>query len=214
MVQSPDPSTRREILHLIKRKGTADAKAIAECCGLTTTAVRRHLLKLQGEGLIDFKVDHRPTGRPTALYRLTELGDAGFPRDYEGLAREVLSSLRDLDGKAKVRQVFRKRRGEMTARYLRRVKDKNLEKRARETAAILTEGGYMADVTPGTRGCFLLTERNCAIPQIAKCFPAVCEEELYFIRELVGADVTRVSHMLAGACHCSYLIQHKGESSV
>ena len=209
----PSQTTRNEILRFIKTKGSADAKAIAQWCGLTTMAVRRHLLKLQGESLIESGIERRPKGRPTTLYRLTGLGDAAFPRDYEGLACDVLWSLRDLDGEDKVGQVLRKRRAQMTARYLRRMKRKNLEKRVREMAAILTESGYMADATPQTRGGFLLTERNCAIPQIAKRFPVVCEEELCFIRQLVAADVTRVSHLLAGACHCSYRIQHKGASA-
>ena len=95
----------------------------------------------------------------------------------------------------------------MTSRYVPRMKGKNLEQRVRETAAILSQCGYMAVVAPSGPGAFLLTEHNCAIPRVAECFPAACEEELHFIRDLVGAEVTRVSHRLAGDCHCSYLIQ-------
>lgn len=206
-------STKSEILRFLKTKGGAEAKAIAQACGLTTMAVRRHLLDLRAAGLIQVKTERRPKGRPTTVHLLTELGDAQFPRDYEGLACDVLSSLRVLDGEAKIHQVFRHRRKEMTIRYLPRVKGKGLEQRVREVAAILTECGYMADVSPTGRGSFLLTEHNCAVPRVAKCFPATCEEELCLIRDLVGANVTRVRHVLAGDRQCSYLIQREAKGT-
>ena len=208
-----EQSTKPEILRFLKTTGGSEAKAIAGACGLTTMAVRRHLLNLRAAGLLQVKTERRPKGRPTTVHSLTELGDAEFPRDYEGLACDVLSSLRALDGEAKICQVFRHRRKEMTACYLSRMKGKNLEQRVREVAAILTECGYMADVSPTGRGSFLLTEHNCALQRVAECFPVTCEEELCFIRELAGAEVTRVSHLLAGHYTCSYLIQEKGTST-
>jgi len=213
MAETPEQSTKMQVLRLLKTKGGLEAKGIAEACGLTTMAVRRHLLNLRAGGLIQMRTERRPKGRPTTVHSLTELGDAEFPRDYEGLACELLSSLHALDGEAKINEVFRHRRSEMTVRYLPRMKGKNLEQRIREIAAILTECGYMADVTPSARGCFLLTEHNCAVPRVAKCFPVTCEEEFCFIRDLAGAEVTRVSHMLAGDCQCSYRIQRKGTST-
>jgi predicted ArsR family transcriptional regulator len=205
----PEQSTKTEILRFLKTAGGSEVKAIAGACGLTTMAVRRHLLDLRAAGLIQVKTERRPKGRPTTVHSLSELGDAEFPRDYEGLACDLLSSLSALDGEPKIRQVFRHRRQEMTARYLSRMKSKNLEQRVCEVAAILTECGYMADVSPTGRGSFLLTEHNCALPRVAKCFPVTCDEELCLIRDLVGASVTRVSHVLAGDRQCSYLIQRK-----
>jgi predicted ArsR family transcriptional regulator len=202
-------STRNEILHLLKTRGFAEARALAVFCGLTTMAIRRHLLRLQLDGLIHARTQRRPRGRPTTLYSLTESGQAQFPRDYEGFATDLLSRLAELDGEDKVKQVLRQRSDHMTSQHFPRMKGKSLEKRVREVAAILTEGGYMAEVKPLGRGRFLLTELNCAIPRVAKSFPHICEEELGFIRRLVQAQVTRVSHMLTGACHCSYLIQGK-----
>lgn len=207
MEESAEQPTRTQILCFLKTTGGSEAKAIAKACGPTTVAVRRHLLNLRAAGLIQAKTERRPKGRPTSVYSLTELGNAEFPRDYEGLAYDLISSLRALDGEAKVSRVFQRRRKDMTARYLPRMKGKNLEQRVREMATILTECGYMADMSPTGRGSFVLTEHNCAVPLVAKCFPVTCEEELCLIRDLVGAGVTRVCHVLAGDHQCSYLIQ-------
>jgi hypothetical protein len=80
-------------------------------------------------------------------------------------------------------------------------------------AAILTECGYMADVLPAGRGRFLLTDHNCALPRVARSFPVTCEEELCLIRDLVGASVSRVRHLLAGDLQCSYLIQPRSKDA-
>jgi len=210
MAETAEHSTKMQILRLLKTKGGLEAKGIAEACGLTTMGVRRHLLGLRAAGLIQVKTERRPRGRPTTVHSLTESGDAGFPRDYEGLAFDVLASLRVLDGESKVLQVFRRRREEMKTRFLPRMKGKSLEQRVREMAAILTERGYMAAVSPAGRGCFLLTGRNCALPRVARSFPVACDEELGLIRGLVGASVSRVRHLLAGDLQCSYLIQPRG----
>ena len=212
MIESQQ-STKTEILRFLKTKGSGEAKAIAGACGLTTMAVRRHLLDLRIIGLIQAKTERRPKGRPTTVHSLTESGDAEFPRDYEGFACEVLSSLRTLDGEPKISQVFRQRRKGMVSRYLPRMKGKSLEQRVREVAAILTECGYMADVSPRGRSSFLLTERNCALPRVAEFFPVTCEEELCLIRDLVAAEVTRICHVLSGDHECSYLIRRKGTST-
>ena len=93
MAETAEESTKMQILRLLKTNGGLEAKAIAEACGLTTMAVRRHLLNLRAGGLIQMRTERRPKGRPTTVHSLTELGDAEFPRDYQGLACELLSSL-------------------------------------------------------------------------------------------------------------------------
>jgi predicted ArsR family transcriptional regulator len=209
MVASHEHSTKIAILDFLKTNADSEVKAIADFCGLTTVAVRRHLLKLHSEGLVQARTERRPLGRPAALYSLTGLGDAQFPRDYSGFASDVLSALVVLDGAAKIKAVFRKRRRTLTASYADRFKGKSFENRVHEMAAILTECGYMAEAGSFGSGDYVLTEHNCAIPDIAKCFPAACEEELCFIRDLVGGEVKRVSHLLAGDRHCCYLLKEK-----
>ncbi len=200
-------STREGILYFLKRNGESEAKVIARHCGLSAMAVSRHLAGLRAEQLIAARIERRPRGRPTSIYALTALGDAHFPRDYAGLARDLLASLKVLDGEQKVRQVLRKRRQRMTAQYLPQLRGKGLAARVRETASILTDCGYMAEVEAQGDRSFVLTEYNCAVRGVAECFPAVCEEELRFLRTLVDGEVKRVSHVLGGDCNCSYAVR-------
>jgi len=184
-------------------------RAIAGFCGLTSMAVRRHVLRLRADGLVQARTERRPQGRPAGLYSLTELGDAQFPRDYAGLAADLLCALKALDGESKIREVFQKRRADLRTRYAGRLRGKGFEARVRETATVLTECGYMAEVSTSGPGAYLLTEHNCAIPSVARCFPAACEQQLRFIRGLVGGEVTRVAHLLEGDRYCSYRIKDR-----
>jgi len=206
---SREESTQKAILNFLKRNGFADAKTIAQFCGLTTMAVGRHLLKLQAEGLIEATSRRHSRGRPAAVYSLTEKGDGQFPREYARLANELLSNLVQLEGTDKVRKLFRKRRSAMEALFGPRVEGTEFEQRVRAVADILTECGYMADAERLGPGEFLLTEHNCAIRDVARCFPVACEEELIFIRDLVDGEVSRVSHLLTGDSNCSYRIAPK-----
>lgn len=204
-----EASTRRVILEFLKKNCDSEVKAIAGFCGLTSMAVRRHLLRLRAEGLVQARTERRPQGRPAGLYSLTEFGDAQFPRDYAGLAADLLSALKALDGESKIKEVFRKRHAALTARYAARLKGKGFEARVRETAAILTECGYMAEASPSERGAYLLTEHNCAIPSVARSFPAACKQELRLIRNLAAGEVMRVAHLLEGDRHCAYRITER-----
>lgn len=207
MADSQEQPTRAAILKFLKIHGPSEVKGIAGFCGLTAVAVRRHLLNLQADGLVETEMQRHSQGRPAKAYALSELGDAQFARDYAGLIVDLLSCLERLDGSAKVQAVFRKRRSDLAARSRGRMLGKGLEARVRETAAVLTECGYMAEARRDGPGCFLLTEHNCTIRDVAQCYPVACQEELSLIRELTGGKVTRVSHLLSGERQCSYLIQ-------
>ena len=145
---SQEVSTRSSILEYLKKHGDADARGMAEFRGLTSVAVGRHLLRLKADGLIETKSQRPSRGRPAALYSLTGHGDAQFPRDYAGIANDLLLCVAELDGPQKVRKLFRKRRGVLEQRFGPRTGGKPFERRVRALAEVLTECGYMAYITP------------------------------------------------------------------
>ena len=108
--------------------------------------------------------------------------------------------------------LFRRRRRALEQRFRPRTDGKPFERRVRELAEVLTECGYMAEVEKAGRE-FLLTEHNCAIRNVAACFPEACEEELILIENLAGGEVSRVTHLLAGDSHCSYRIRRGGRAN-
>jgi len=199
-------STPGVILHFLKTHGDADVKMVASHCGLTPMAAGRHLLRLAAAGDVEARQEKRPRGRPAKVYALTEQGDNRFSRRYAEVAVEILSSIEEMDGAEKVKEVFRRRRGKLESRYEPRVEGGDLEQKVRGLAEALSADGYMADVARAG-GEWLLTLRNCAIREVAQLYPAACDEELCLVRNLLRrSGVERTGHVLAGDRHCCYRI--------
>ena len=76
VASSQEQSTRRAILKFLKIHEASEVKAIANFCGLTAMAVRRHLSHLSADRLIQSRTERRPRGRPANVYLLTGAGDA------------------------------------------------------------------------------------------------------------------------------------------
>jgi len=66
----------------------------------------------------------------------------------------------------------------------------------------------MAEVT-ALAGSGTLTEHNCAIPAVAERFPEICAAEARFLADVLGAEVERREHMLAGCSACEYHVRFK-----
>src|SRR5512137_838616 len=118
------PSTRRQILDLLKKRGGMTAKDLGEALGITSMAVRRHLSALERDDLISAATVRRPMGRPTYVYSLTALADDLFPKNYPQLMIGLLEDIKALDGEEKIDQLFLRREERLYAAYAPRMEGK------------------------------------------------------------------------------------------
>jgi predicted ArsR family transcriptional regulator len=81
--------------------------------------------------------------------------------------------------------------------------------RVRELAVIQADNGYLADANVEADGTIRLHEHNCAIYHVAQGSPFACQAELELFREVLGADVTRETHIVSGDRCCSYRVEAK-----
>ncbi len=200
-------TTRQKILRFIKIKGQPVIADISHALGITPMAVRRHVLGLQGSGLVRMELERRTKGRPAALCLLTDLGDSLFPKHYDHFSMELIQCLAQLDGEEKINRLFEKRKDHMVTRFAERMEGKNREARVQEAVAILREEGYMAESRQVNPETFLITEHNCAIAHVARQYQQACQGELCFLAQILRAEVQRQAHILKGDSECSYLIQ-------
>lgn len=202
------------ILTALKQAGDAlSVKKICHELDLSSMAVRRQLAILQGEHLVAAQREKRKTGRPSLLYYLTDEGHEEFPRDYSGLAIDVLVGLRSSHGKDTINEVLEIRRQELLREARRRVPGKTLEARVHDVSRLLTQMGYMARWERLGPGQYLIKEMNCAVARVAKRFPQVCIDEAGFLEDLLRAKVTRRHHILQKDHFCSYLVEESAEDS-
>jgi predicted ArsR family transcriptional regulator len=202
-------ASRQEILRLLRTRGGMTVEDLSRAMGISSVAVRQHLEVLTARELVRAATERRPVGRPCRVYSLTEAANDLFPQNYHGLALMILEHLREHDGEVKVEEVFAARGERLAAQYTPRMEGKSLRERVAAVARMQDENGYMSEWEECPDGSFRLREYNCAICQVARCFPRVCRQEAELFARLLDAEVTREEHLIAGDGRCSYLIRPK-----
>ena len=69
----------------------------------------------------------------------------------------------------------------------------------------------MAEASGGDEAT--LREHNCAIRAVIERFPEICIAEERFLKEVLGAEVTRQRHIASGSNCCEYCIAAPQPSS-
>jgi DeoR family suf operon transcriptional repressor len=201
------PDTRRAILQHIKKQGEASVEAIAGACAITISGARQHLVALERDGLVAHREARVGPGRPRHLYGLTPAGDALFPRNYAGLANELLEYVEDEDP-VLVQRLFDKRARRRLDEARVRIEGLPFAEKVATIARILDEDGYLADFVRREDGTYVITEHNCAVLSVAKRYGHACSSELAFLQAaLPEAELTRVAHQLSGAHVCAYEVR-------
>jgi DeoR family transcriptional regulator, suf operon transcriptional repressor len=197
---------RRAVLTRLKAWGEATADRLAADLGITVGAVRQQLGPLGDAGLVAHRDERQGPGRPRRWYCLTPAAETLFPKRYGQLANQLLGFIEDSDPDL-VASAFERRAEQRRDRAEARLAGRDFEGRVRELTRILDEDGYLADCELGGDGSWLVTERNCAILDVARHHHEACSSELAFLRSVLpDATVERVAHVLGGARRCAYQI--------
>lgn len=198
---------RDAILRLLKVRREMTTLELQRALKITETAVRRHLQRLQREGLIASVSQPRAKGRPVNLYRLTDKATtAYFPNGYEELAARVLGTVFDAEGHRGVFNFLMGANQHAAMQMLAQVVDRPLEQRVQAIATHFRDNGYMTDYRRLPDGRFFLYHQNCAIHNLAAQYRQLCLVEMRLIETLAGIKVTRQQYMFKGQPICGYLI--------
>lgn len=203
--------TRRRILMALKQYGGMTAAALAELLGITSMGVRRHLTTLERDHLVHYELVQRGKGRPSYVYQLTAQAENLFPKNYAGLAKELLGYLANRDSGNEVIELFDQRANRRIRQAQAQLEGKPLAERVAGLAEILNNDGYLAEWRQVDANTFLLSEHNCAVHEVAAEFRAACHSELNFLRAILpDAEIAREEHLMTGGLSCTYRIQRAG----
>ncbi len=203
---------RHLILTALRRDGPASPDELAASLGASRTGVLQQLRALEASELVSRQAVRHGVGRPRHVYDITSVAQDLFPTNYEGLVVGLLGALEAVGGEQLINDVFTARRRQLAERIRDRFTerlgpDAGLADRVRELAVLQDEQGYLcrAELDEGD-STLRLREHNCAIYRVAAGLPAACQAELELFRDVLGADVVRESHIVAGDRCCSYRI--------
>lgn len=196
---------RAEILLGLKRAQPLTAKQLARELGVSTNAIRHHLKELQAESLIVYGREQRGVGAPTFAYRLSPKGEAQFPRRYEEALTQLLERVVAKDGRQAAVELFADHFRSLTDQARAELAGAAASERVALVTRLMNEAGYMAEWHESA-GVFRISEHNCAIRAVAERFPEACVAEENFLREVLGGEVERRSHITSGCNACEYAI--------
>ena len=200
------PSTRREILHVLRRRGSLSVDELAAALGITPMGIRQHLAILERDNLVASTHVRRGVGRPTHLYSLTGEAEELFPKAYGEFAKSLIDGLVALDGLEKLEQLLGVHSDRMVEMYAGRIGEKDFAGKVRQFVAILEEHGAMPEIEPLGEHVFSIKENNCSIRQLAEAYPVICDYELKVVERVLGVPVTREECVAHGGKTCRYRV--------
>ena len=199
-------ATRQQIVDYLRRHGRATVKELDTHLGLTSTGVRQHLTVLEREGLVDAQEERGHVGRPAFVYRLTDEGDALYPKNYDQLANILLEEVREVAGGQVLQTLLRRTATRFAEPYRARLEGRSLAERVQEASKIVQERGSLSEVVQDGDS-WLIKQYTCPFPKVAEENSCVCALDVEFIRQLVGADARISTSLLRGDDCCTYRIR-------
>jgi len=203
------PKTRRLVLLAVKEHGRLTVDELADMLKISNVAVRRHLDNLRKDDLIEYEEEQQGIGRPSYVYFLTEKADHLFPRNYQDLATDMISTIRELYGQEAVEAIFKDRFEKIGRIYKPFVNAGTLQGRVQQLVELRQADGYMATWDTSDDAEFVVTELNCPIQHVAEECERACHEDLGLFSSLLDADVIRLHHKMEGDNMCAYKIKPK-----
>ena len=201
---------RREILVLLKKRGSINVSKLSELLGITKVAVRKHLDVLHRERYVEARILRQRKGRPIYEYHLTNTAERLFPSYYGGLATEMVANIQDMYGDTVVDQLFEKRMKRTLQKYREAMSGQDFDKRVKTLSRLQEEEGYMPTIEKNREGMYTFEEANCPVLQVATRYRQACKCELSMFESLLDAHVERSSCIAEGHVKCRYLITQNG----
>ena len=199
--------TRRQILDSIKLSGPMSVDQLGEILEVMPVTVRAHVNVLERDRLLRGS-EHRTgrAGRPSILYSLTDEAQDFFPKDYDGLASNILDNVRKLHGDRSVTQVIERIGEEMAQANADKFRARDMASKVEQASRVMNQNGSLATwEKQGDK--YILTAHNCPYLHVAEHSPGICGMETAFLRKALSAEVTLESSVINGAHDCKFFIQ-------
>jgi predicted ArsR family transcriptional regulator len=204
-------ATRQEILDYLRRHGQATVKSLGAHLGLTATGIRQHLTLLERDGLIEAGEERGRVGRPALTYKLTDAGDALYPKQYDELANALIEEARALLGPETLQRLMKNVAGRFAQPYLGRLEGRPMPERVALAADIVADRGNVAEHY-ASGDDYLIEKHTCPFWNVATKNSAVCALDVEFVRLLAGADARLSTSLLRGDRACTFRIRPRASA--
>jgi predicted ArsR family transcriptional regulator len=179
----------RGFLDQLHRLGSGTISEICGSVGVTATAVRQRLVRLQGQGFVSRVMVRSGRGRPHFVYQVSELGLNQLGENYSDLALILWQEMQSIEEPVLRERVVRRVRESMVQRYGRTDRSRSLSDRLRQLQVSLTDRGF--DVEIDESGDLpILRENSCPYQELASSDVGICGLEQEVFGEVLGTRIT------------------------
>lgn len=189
-------------ISFLHRNGGTDLQQLCEALGVTRTAVRQRMSRLQRDGLVESEEVGSGRGRPKSVFRLTDLGRSALGEDYRSVAValwQTILALPESETKTTLLADFRRRLVEQLG--VRR-SDDQLESLVQN----MQSAGFNVEADK-SETLPILRENNCPFPALAEHDDTICEMEREIVSEITGVPVEFKNRCQDGHHCCEFELQ-------
>ncbi len=193
-----------EFLNELHRIGPKTVQDICAAIGVTATAVRQRLLRLQNKDFVARDLIRSGRGRPHYVYRVTEKGLRQLGDNYGDLALILWREVRKIEDPVTREDITDRIRTALVTR-VGRFADGNLEARMQRLQDSLRGRGYDVELDAhanSTGGVLpILRENNCPYQELAEEDRDICGLEREVFEQALGTEV-RLTQCCLDGHHC------------
>jgi len=193
----------RQFLEDLNRIGSATVSQLCIHEGVTATAIRQRLLRLQAAGLVSRQSVRAQRGRPHHEYQLTESGQRKLGDNYTELAMVLWDQLSETGDEQSKKEFLARLRDALVQRYGESVQEGELSERLSGLRDSLLGHGFNVEVTrEGT--VFSLVERNCPYHELASKDRTICDLEHDVFEKILGVPLELAQRCVEGHNCCRF----------
>lgn len=198
--------------YLLEHKDGATLDELASHLGITKTAAKEHILRIEFLGYLTYVDSKGAVGRPRRRYLLSQGGMDAFPKQYSWLSSVLLEHLAESTGPEAVADIMdalaEKIAQSMEPKFKKAKNSPELLKLITET---LNELGYRSSLKQSDlRKGAVIEATNCVYHSIAQKHPTLCRFDVKFIENATGGmDVRLESCIARGGSVCRFCIRRK-----
>lgn len=197
----------REILEHLHRVSGADVQELCDLLGVTRTAIRQRISRLESNGFIAGELRNQQRGRPRNVYRVTAEGLHALGENYRELAVVLWDAIVTYDNPEVRAALMTRVQNSLAERFRRQLSDcDSVEERVDQLAGEMKASGFNV-VSETTGGLHILRETNCPFPMLAEMGDAICQVERQVLEQVLGAPVEFGSRCRDGHSCCEFHVK-------
>lgn len=203
---TPVSDDDREFLSRLHRLEKPTVQTLCDAVGVTATAVRHRLTRLEDARLIErVRLETTGRGRPAYGYRLTERGRGSLGDNSAMLAQALWQEVSKIEDESVRETLLERLRTSLAEQYGGEVSGETPAERLTALSKRLRELGLDVDVQTSDDGLLpVLQEHCCPYSDVAGGDHSICELEEQVFSAMVGAPVRLKSRCGDGSGCCEF----------